>query len=105
MIKYITITTLQNQGGIFKRVVYQMGPDMGQIHLYLKVFKYFLKYLCLMFRNKKYLYLNTFLKYLTCSIYCQYQHFFFTLTYNTCQTNYLNALQLHATVLITDEDT
>ena len=25
----ITITTLQNQGGIFKRVVYQMGPDMG----------------------------------------------------------------------------
>ena len=29
MIKYITITTLQNQGGIFKRVVYQMGPDMG----------------------------------------------------------------------------
>ena len=34
MIKYITITTLQNQGGIFKSiqfkyVVYQMGPDMG----------------------------------------------------------------------------
>ena len=29
MIKYITITALQNQGGIFKRVVYQMGPDMG----------------------------------------------------------------------------
>ena len=29
MIKYITITTLQNHGGIFKRVVYQMGPDMG----------------------------------------------------------------------------
>ena len=28
MIKYITIPTLQNQGGIFKRVVYQMGPDM-----------------------------------------------------------------------------
>ena len=25
----ITITTLQNQGGIFKTVVYQMGPDMG----------------------------------------------------------------------------
>ena len=28
-IKYITITTLQNQGGILKIVVYQMGPDMG----------------------------------------------------------------------------
>ena len=26
MIKYITITTLQN---ILKKVVYQMGPDMG----------------------------------------------------------------------------
>ena len=33
-------------------VVYQMGPDMGQIHLYLKVFKYFLSInLYLMFRN------------------------------------------------------
>ena len=35
MIKYITITTLQNQGGHiqksiqFKYVVYQMGPDKG----------------------------------------------------------------------------
>ena len=34
MIKYITITTFQNQGGIFKSiqfkyVVYKMGPDMG----------------------------------------------------------------------------
>ena len=28
MIKYITITTLQNQGA-YSRVVYQMGPDMG----------------------------------------------------------------------------
>ena len=35
----------------FKYVVYQMGPDMGQIHLYLKVFKYCFKYLYLMFRN------------------------------------------------------
>ena len=27
MIKYITITTLQNYGYIY--IVYQMGPDMG----------------------------------------------------------------------------
>ena len=57
-----------------------------------------------------YLYLNTFLKYLTCSnivfeIHCRYEHFFFTITCNACQTDYLNALQLHPTVLITDEDT
>ena len=36
-------------------------------------------------------------------IHCQYQHFFFTVTCNACQTDYRNALQLHPTVLITDE--
>ena len=35
----------------FKYVVYQMGQTWGQIHLYLKVFKYCFKYLYLMFRN------------------------------------------------------
>ena len=39
----------------------------GQIHFYLKVFKYSSKYLYLTIRNEKYLYLNTFLMYFTFS--------------------------------------